>query len=110
MTPAERSLRSRLGGLTTAARHDPRDYTASARLAWKSSDHEECRACGSQPPIPADLPAAERERRRAARLSAHYTRMALRSVRSRSKKAGPDRETGPASEVRRVRVERPTAA
>jgi hypothetical protein len=27
MTPAQRSLRSRLGGLTTAARHNPREYT-----------------------------------------------------------------------------------
>jgi hypothetical protein len=87
MTPAQRSLRSRLGGLTTAARHNPREYTAPARAAWKASDHTECRLCGSQPPIPADLPEPEQARRRQARLSTHYARMAYSSVRSRGRKA-----------------------
>jgi hypothetical protein len=98
MTPAQRALRSRLGGLTTAARHDPHAYTTAARAAWKASDHTECRLCGSQPAISADLAPAERERRRQARLAAHYARMAYTSVRSRSKKAGPA-DNGPALEV-----------
>ena len=87
MTPAQRALRSRLGGLATASRHNPRDYTASARAAWKSSDHNECRLCGEQLPIPADLAEDERERRRKARLQAHYARMAYASVRSRARRA-----------------------
>jgi hypothetical protein len=111
MTPAERALRSRLGGLTKAARHDPRQYTTAARTAWKASGHTECRLCGSQPAIPADLPLAEQERRRQARLSAHYARMAYSSVRSR-KKGRPRRDTGPALEVvrRAAHDELPPAA
>jgi hypothetical protein len=87
MTPAQRSLRSRLGGLTTAARHNPREYTAPARAAWKASDHTECRLCGPQPPIPADLAEHERERRRQARLAGHYARMAYASARARARQA-----------------------
>src|SRR5687767_10360215 len=98
MTPAQRALRSRLGGLATASRHNPTAYTAAARAAWKSSDHTECRLCGTQSPIPAALAPAERERRRHARLTAHYARMAYTSVRSRRKKAGPA-DNGPALEA-----------
>jgi hypothetical protein len=111
MNAAQRALRSRLGGLTTAARHDPREYTASARAAWKASDHTDCRICGRQEPLPADLTAAERERRRQARLQAHYARMAYRSVRSRGKKkpASVIETTGSGLETRRG-IDEPTAA
>lgn len=84
LTAQQRALRSRLGGLATAARHNPTAYTAAARAAWKASDHTECRLCGAQPAIPDDLAPTERERRRQARLTAHYARMAYRSARKRA--------------------------
>lgn len=87
LTPAQRALRSRLGGQSTAARHNPREYTAPARAAWRASDHTDCRLCGQQEPIPADLGPDERERRRQARLQLHYSRMAYASVRARTRKA-----------------------
>lgn len=75
MTPAQRALRSRIGGLTTAARHDPREYTAPARAAFNAKFYVG---------IPADLPQSERDRRADAARRAHMTAIALRSVQARA--------------------------
>ncbi len=82
MTPTERSLRSRLGGLTTAARHDTREITAPARAAFMSKFEAEVDPLGTLDP-------AERARRAEAARKAHFTRLALRSAQSRAKKNSP---------------------
>lgn len=75
MTPAQRALRSRIGGLTTAARHDPRAYTAPARAAFSAKFYVG---------IPEGLPEHERDRRAEAAKRAHMTSIALRSVQARA--------------------------
>ena len=88
MTPEQRALRSRLGGLTTASRHDAREITAPARVAFAARFYDG---------IPADLPQTERDRRAAAAKRLYFGRLALKSSQARSKKkAGPDRDSGPA--------------
>jgi hypothetical protein len=88
MTPEQRSLRSRLGGLSTSARHDTREITAPARRAFLDRFYE-----GLE-----DLPQPERDRRAEAARRLHFTRLAFRSSLTRSKrKAGPARDFGPAS-------------
>ena len=84
MTPAERSLRSRLGGLTTAARG--RVNTAPARMAYVTYDHADCEACGKPGPIPACVGAANRAQMLEARRKLHMAAIAYRSVRSRAAK------------------------
>jgi hypothetical protein len=81
MTPAERSLRGRLGGLTTAARGHVN--TAPAREAFLARFEREVDPAGTLSP-------AERARRADAARRLHMSRLAYRSVRSRSKrKAAP---------------------
>jgi hypothetical protein len=80
LTPSERSLRSRLGGLTAASRLDTREYTAAARAAFLSKFEAEVDPEGKLPP-------AERARRATAARKAHFTRMALLSVRARRRGA-----------------------
>jgi hypothetical protein len=74
MTPAERALRSRTGGLTTASRHDPREYTAAARRAFAARFYDG---------IPEGLPTAERERRAEAVRRLYMSRLELILLRSR---------------------------
>ena len=97
MTPAQRALRSRLGGLTTAARGHVN--TAPARAAFAARFYAG---------IPDDLPPGERDRRAAAAKRLYFARLAYKSALTRTMKAGPDR-TGPALEARRV-TDEPTAA
>ena len=85
LTPAQ--WRGRIGGLRLASTHDPKAYTANARQAFLSGDHSRCRVCGSPPPIPDGLNAAERQRRLDARRLEHMTRMARASVASRSRRS-----------------------
>jgi hypothetical protein len=93
MTPSERSLRSRLGGLTTAARGHVN--TGPAREAFLAKFEAQVDPDGTLGP-------QERARRAEAARRLHMSRLAYRSVRSRSKKkAGPDRIFGPALEDRR---------
>jgi hypothetical protein len=77
LTPAQRSLRSRLGGLRTAATHDTRENTAPAReaLARKFVD---------QVDPDRQLPEAERARRVEAAKKLYYTQLAYKSSRARS--------------------------
>ena len=76
--PAQRRLNGRLGGLTVAATHDPREYTAAARRTFLDSFLAQ---------VPQDLPQAERERRATALRRLHFARLASMSAASRRKKA-----------------------
>src|SRR5690349_19420502 len=85
MQRAERIRRARLGGLTTASRHDPREYTAAARQAFVARFYAG---------IPEDLPAPERDRRAEAARKLYYVRMAAERERSRAmRKAATGLET-----------------
>lgn len=77
MTPKERSLRSRLGGLTTAARG--RVNTAPARAAFLARFEAEVDPDGT-------LAAADRARRAEAARKLYFGRLAYKSARARSKK------------------------
>ena len=93
MTPEQRALRSRLGGLTTAARGHVN--TAPARAAFAERFYAG---------IPADLPQAERDRRAASARRLYMAQLAFRSSRARSKESAgtPNVTSGPALEDRRV--------
>jgi hypothetical protein len=80
VTPEQRALRSRIGGLTTASRHDPRTYTQPARDAFNSRFLEG---------IPAELPEPERLRRADAARRAHFARLAFKSARARARGGQP---------------------
>jgi len=77
---ARRRLNSKIGGLTTAARHDPRVYTAAARSTFLDSFLDQ---------VPSDLPPAERERRAAALRRLHFARLAAKSAAVRRSKRNP---------------------
>jgi hypothetical protein len=74
LTPAERSLRSRLAAHAMHARHDARETTAKAREVFRSSLYEQ-----TDP----SLPHEERLRRSDHLRKAHYARMALASAKAR---------------------------
>jgi hypothetical protein len=84
MTPAERVLRARLGGYAARAKHDGVKLTAAARATFATSFRagHACRVCPLVE-MPSGLPEAEVVRRADALRRAHYTRLALRSARSR---------------------------
>jgi hypothetical protein len=79
MTPQQRSLRSRIGGLATAGKNDPREYTAPARTAFLAKFEAEADPDGILPP-------KERARRAEALRKAHFTRMAFNRERARTAK------------------------
>jgi hypothetical protein len=76
LTPSERALRSRLGGLARSATYDGRDMTEKARRAFNARF-----ACEVDPN--GGLPEAERARRAEAARKAYFTRLAYRSAVSR---------------------------
>ena len=76
MNATERRLRARIGGLTLAATHDPRDYTAAAREAFLSRFEREVDPDGT-------LSSEERERRGQAARRAYFAKLALKSARAR---------------------------
>ncbi len=78
MNPAQRSLRSRLGGLATAARHDSTLQTAAARAAFLSKFDAQVDPDGV-------LPIAERQRRAEAARRLHMAQLAYKSSRARTK-------------------------
>ena len=82
-----RQQRGRVGGLTTASRHDPRLYTQKARDTFAAWDHADCRTCGSPGPLPDGLEASERARRLDARHRLHMTRLSVRGVAARRRRA-----------------------
>ena len=77
MTPNEKKMRARLGGLSLSAQRDPREYTKAARSRFMAKFYEEVDANGV-------LDERERERRAEAARKAHFTRMALKSARKRN--------------------------
>ena len=76
LTPAERSLRSRIGAYTLHATHDPRQTTKPAREAFLARFEREVDP-GSH------LPEAERHRRAEAAKKAYFSRLALMSAQAR---------------------------
>ena len=81
LTPAERSLRGRMGAYVAHARYDPRQTTAPARAAFLKRFLDE---------VDPDrvLPETERLRRAASARKAYFTRLAfLASRRRRQRKS-----------------------
>lgn len=72
----EMALRGRIGGLTTAARHDPKVTTAKARQTFLSQFERQVDPDGVLPP-------EERQRRAEAAKRAHMARLALKSAQAR---------------------------
>jgi len=81
LSPEQRSLRARMGGLATAARNDPKRYTARARTAF----HE--RFLDEVDPE-RQLPEAERQRRALAARRLYMQRLAWASAKARRARAG----------------------
>lgn len=81
LSPAERSLRGRMGAYALHARHDPRQTTAPARGAFLRRFLDEVDPGRV-------LPESERLRRAAAARKAYFTRLAyLASRRRRQRRA-----------------------
>jgi len=74
LSPAEYSLRGRVGAFGLHATHDPKITTIPARRAFLQRFLDT---------IPADLPEEERLRRAQSALRAHMTRLAFYSARNR---------------------------
>jgi len=74
------ALAGRIGGLVTASRHDPHDYTSAARRAFLARFEREVDP-------DAQLPEDERKRRARAALAAHMTRLAHESAKKRARPA-----------------------
>lgn len=87
LTPEQRSMRARLGGYSKSARTDARESTAPARAAFLE------RFTLAVDPR-SELPEPERRRRATALRKSYFTRLALRSSRSRS-----TQRTSPASRL-----------
>lgn len=79
LTPAQRTLRSRLAAYERWARHDPVAGTAPARAAFHNRFTREVDPDGV-------LPEDERLRRADAAKKAYFTRLALKSSQARSGK------------------------
>lgn len=75
-----RALRGRLGAYSLHATHDPRETTAAARSAFMGRFYRDVDPEGN-------LPEEERSRRAEAARKAHFTRLALASVKARSRGA-----------------------
>jgi hypothetical protein len=75
----QRRRAGRLGGLVTASRHDPADYTRAARQGWLD------RFLSQTDP---KLPLHERERRARALLRLYMARLSARSAKVRAGRKG----------------------
>lgn len=91
----ERVRLGRLGALTVHA--GGKTNTVPARKAWEA-------ALAAEHGISDDLDPAERDRRVRSALRARMTRLAMARWK---KKAGPDRYSGPAQEIRRAYSDEP---
>jgi L-alanine-DL-glutamate epimerase-like enolase superfamily enzyme len=79
LSPAERTLRARLGAYELHARRDPSETTRAAREKFAERFYLAVDPHG-------ELEADERERRAAALRRAYYTRLALKSAAARRKR------------------------
>ncbi len=79
LTPAQRSLRARLGAYALHATHDPRDTTKAARDAFMARFERQ---------VDPDqrLPPAERHQRAEAAKKAYFTGLALKSAKARRRR------------------------
>jgi hypothetical protein len=93
LTPAERSLRARLAGLTFAAKHDVREHMKRAQTASPG----QLSYWEQQVDPHGALPELERHRRAQSARKAHMTRLALASSEGppRSKAVVTTRESAP---------------
>lgn len=80
LTPAERSQRSRIGGLARSAKYDGREVTAKARAAFYEQFEDEVDPDRTLEP-------EERARRAAAARKAHFARLAYLSAKARRARA-----------------------
>ena len=78
---SDRSQIARLGGLSLAAKRDPREYTLAARTKFMAKFYDEVDPDRKLDP-------AERERRAEAARKAWFQRLALRSAKARRRVAG----------------------
>lgn len=84
LTPAERSLRSRMGAYSLHARYDSHEITANARAASPGSiDYWLAKVDPENA-----LPETERRRRAECAKKAHFAKLAFASARARSKQKG----------------------
>ena len=79
LTPAERSLRGRIGAYVLHSRYDSRELTKAARAAFESKFEREVDPDGV-------LPLEERLRRAEMARKAHYARLTLASAEARRKR------------------------
>lgn len=79
LTAEQRSLRARMGGLATSARHDTKALTAPARAAFDRRFYDE---------VDPDrrLPEAERELRATAARKAYFAGLAFKSAQARKRR------------------------
>ena len=82
LTPAEASLRGRIGAHLLHASHDPHETTAKARAAFMSRFEHEVDPNGT-------LSTDERLRRAEHARKAYFSRLALRSAQARRKRRRP---------------------
>ena len=81
LTPAMRSLRSRMAAYKLHSLRDPRETTAAARKAFEDRFVRQVDPNG-------ELPVRERVRRAEAARKAYYTRLAYLGAKSRAAKHG----------------------
>lgn len=82
MTPAERSLRGRLGAYVVHSRYDSRELTKPARAAFDSKFERDVDPDGI-------LPTEERLRRAEMARKAHFARLAIASAKARRARNHP---------------------
>lgn len=80
LSPAERSLRARIGAHAMHARNDPREITAAGRASFLRRFEEQADPEGKLDP-------AERARRAAHLRAAYFGQLALRSAKVRRQRA-----------------------
>lgn len=90
LTPDQRILRARIGAYALHAKHDARETTRKARVAFLRRFELEVDPNGT-------LPAPERERRARAALKAHMAALALKSSRARGPRSVAPRVDLPGS-------------
>jgi hypothetical protein len=76
------AVAGRIGGLVTASRYDPHEYTSAARHAFLTRFERDVDP-------DAVLPDVERKRRARAALAAHMTRLARSSAKKRARATIP---------------------
>jgi hypothetical protein len=82
LSPAERTLRARIGAYALHSRYDSRETTAAGRATFLSRFEQEVDPNG-------ELPAAERQRRAEFAKKRYFAQLALKSAKARAaRKAG----------------------